>query len=313
MKTKNFFLSTVLLIGIATAFTACSRDSNSPEDSVLPAGDYSLFVVDTNRILSVNTDGGNSKLLTQVAQGPTKSTFISDMSGNPERTKIAYLVRKGDPGTYSTEVRIADFGGGNDKLLLAISENSAMPGSIKYGSGGKIYYNYMAGTSNHFYSVNDDGSGNTSKQKHQFEDLSNDGRYLLRFGYNQDPNKTVVQVLDLAGDNGAGSNKFFKTFDLPLRSMKLSADGSKVAAVYRDGNEIKLLVADVNTETISQKTVATSSNSYSLLFVSFAPDNKTVICTDAGDISKTYIYSLDAGTSASFNNLNKDVNAVYAF
>ncbi|MBC7913819.1 MAG: hypothetical protein H7Y07_06810 [Pyrinomonadaceae bacterium] len=303
-----------LTIFVSAFLFACSKNDDAPAETTETTAKFNVFLVDTNKVKSCNSDGTNIKLITQISQGTSKSTYISDMSANPERTKIAYLVRKGDFPNYSTELRIVDFNGNNDKLLVAINDNAAIPGSVKFASGGLVYYNYSIGSSVKFYSIKDDATVNTVKFSHKFEDISNDGRYLLRFSFSLDASKTPIQVLDLSGDGGAGSNKFSKNLDVQLRSMKISSDGFKVAGIYRDGTTVKLLIADVNTGTIEEKTLASNvTNTFGSLFVSFAPDNKTLICTIGGDASKTYIYSLETGTSTSFSNTNKDIVKVYGF
>ncbi len=317
MKLKKLLLNSALIAGLSTALISCSKNDSGPEETKVEtgaSGTYSIFLVDTNRIRSANNDGTNVKLITTVTQSSSKSVYISAMSANPERTKIAYMVRKGNFPAYSTELRIVDFSGSNDKLLIAINDNSAMPGNVKFGSGGVVYYNYFLGTSTKFYSIKDDGTANTLKISHQFEDLSNDGRYLLRYGFSLDPTVTPIQVLDLSGDGGGGSNKFSKNLTFAMPSMKISSDGTKAAGIFRSGTTVKLLLADINANTTTEKTLGTSSDAFGSLFISFATDNKTLICTiGSSTSSKTYIYSIEAGTSTSFTNINKDVMQVYGF
>ncbi len=199
----------LLAAGTALFFTACKKANVEPEQPA--ATDLKVYIVDTVRLNRLNLDGTGSKTIISQAVGNYRSTYIADVSANSPVTKIAYWLRKGNAGAYTSELHLAAADGSNDKVIKSVTANDFLPGKVKVGNNGLIYFTYTSGTnlSVQFYSIKEDGTGEVKVGNGQYAniaDISADGK-LIAMVYTAG-GKTNLVCMDMSGDGGAGSVKY---------------------------------------------------------------------------------------------------------
>ncbi|RZA03939.1 MAG: hypothetical protein EOP47_00785 [Sphingobacteriaceae bacterium] len=308
----------LMAAGAALLFTACKKANIEPEQPA--SDDLKVYIVDTVRLNRLNLDGTGSKTIISQAIGNYRSTYIADVSANSPVTKIAYWLRKGNAGAYTSEIHLAAADGSNDKVIKSVTANDFIPGIIKIGNNGLIYFTYTSGTSfvSQFYSIKEDGSAETKVSPSSFtgiKDISADGK-LIATVYTSG-GKTNLVCMDLSGDGGFGSIKYSENSIAGMLSARIMPDGKKMIGVYTDGTALKCRVVDLVAKTASDVTISTNIPSSIYNFsLSVAPDNDKILLVASGSSvsTTTYIYSISAGKIVQqFSNVNKEVYQGYIF
>ena len=301
----------------ALLFTACKKANVEPEQPA-PNSDLKVYIVDTVRINRLNLDGTGSKTIVSQALGNYRSTYIADVSANSPVTKIAYWLRRGNAGAYTSEIHLAAADGSNDKVLKSVTANDFIPEKIKLGNNGMIYFTYTSSGSfvTQFYAIKEDGTGEVKATPSSFaniSDISADGK-LVASVYSSG-GKTHLLCSDLSGDGGAGSPKYSDDSIAGMLSARITTDNKKLIGVYTEGTALKCRVVDLATKATSDITITSTVPTGIYNFnLSLAPDNdKILLVASGGSISSTtYIYSISAGKLIQqFNNINTGVYLGY--
>lgn len=310
--------SIVAVFLLALAFTACKKDED--KTTVNSSASSKVFALDSNRIITQNTDGSNAVTITTVPQSSTKSVFINSLSANYPVSKIAYIVRKGLSGSYSLEIHLADADGSNDKILKTIADNSAMPGIVKIGNNGLVYYTYTTSTltNSQLYSIKEDGTAETKKSGtiQSITDISADGKYVTST-YSLGGKNWLV-YFDITGDGGGGSPLYSESSASDrCQDARLTADGKyMIAKIY--GNTITSIVyrvIDLANKTATDKTIITNPDTkFYNYHLAIGSDNDKLLVVASGDVSKSYIFSISQNKITSqFDNVNTGVYKAYIF
>ena len=302
---------------IATSFLACKKsDVTKPETPF--TNTPSVYTIDNDdvSILRQNLDGTAPKKLVVHQQDPGRNVFIADMSANSPATKMAYLLRKGEPGNYVTELHLAAADGSNDHILKTYKQNNVFPLMVKIGSNGVIYYTYRDFNTDDYqlYSINENGTGETkiSSAFRSVTDISADGKYVVALS--DFTNYIRLNYFDVAS-NGDFRNAIHNDQSIPgLQQARITPDGKKIIVLYLNYG-IKCRIIDLATKTFKDATITTGWADTFSYYISLAPDNDKIIFVAAGRSSSiSYVYSQTSGTVVQqFTNVTKGVNQGYIF
>jgi hypothetical protein len=323
---KSIFGVAICLMLSGFCMTSCSEDD--PQTAVtnqdIPPGtnpqthEPALFAIDTARINKVTVTGTANTIINHMQN---TSSFIGDISISTDGAKFAYsnYQRTFNPDTFTTELRVANADGSNDRAIFSSSEPYVNINAIRFCSDNKIFF--IVETSNptvrKMYTINPDGTGQQLiTGQYDMADISNDREYYL---INSFANNNI-QIIDKDGDNGAGSlyhNEPFTT-DQTTKAGSFTNDGSKVVIPFKEGNDIKARIIDMATKTATTKTLVTGLGTGWLSFhLEMGGDsNRGVITLTGSDFakSKSYLFNLDTGqVDAPFENSNENIFDVYIY
>ena len=243
------------------AIVSCSKNNNAPveEPTTITSGESTtVLYIDTFKVYSTNLKGGDRKLLVN-EDLQSQNNYIMSASIIPGSNKIVYSYSTGYQDPKTIKVAAAD---GSSKSIIKTFPAGQNIGFVKGMTGNKIYYsvskNQGGVNSVNFYSMNDDGTGETEIKGFPYysfmkeSTIGNQGKgFLANSGY-------FVKIKDgifleqesfnaLANEN--------KT-DI-MGDIVVANDASKIAWVSKTANNSKyeVRVKDVTTKT-STSTVA---------------------------------------------------------
>jgi Tol biopolymer transport system component len=301
---------------IVTSLLSCKKGDNTAPETPSPRT-LNVYTVDNDNvsILRQNLDGTAPKSLVAHQQDAGKNVFIGDVSANTPITKIAYLLRKGEPGAYLTELHLAGADGSNDRVLKSYKQNNVYPHMVKIGNNGIIYYAYrdFNNDSYQLYSINENGTGETkiSGVFRGISDITADGKYVVALS--DLSNFVRLNYFDVTA-NGDVRNALYTDQSIPgLQQARISPDGKKLIALYLN-NGIKCRIIDLATKKYTDVSITTGFGSATYHYMSLAPDNDKIIFMAKGSSSSTsYIYSQTSGQITQFNNVTNGVYQGYIF
>ncbi|MEO8884611.1 MAG: hypothetical protein ABI367_01020 [Mucilaginibacter sp.] len=302
---------------IVTSLLSCKKGENTAPETP-SSGTLNVYTVDNDNvsILRQNLDGTAPKSLVAYQQDAGKNIFIGDVSANTPVTKIAYLLRKGEPGAYLTELHLAAADGSNDRVLKSYKQNNVYPLMVKIGNNGIIYYTYrdFNDDSYQLYSINENGTGETkiSGVFRGISDITADGKYVVALS--DLSNLLRLNYFDVTA-NGDVRNALYTDLSISgLRQARISPDGKKLIALYLSYG-IKCRIIDLATKKYTDVSITTglAGDAYHY-YMSLAPDNDKIIFMAQGSSSSTsYIYSQTSGQITQFNNVTNGVAQGYIF
>ncbi|PJJ79352.1 TolB-like translocation protein [Mucilaginibacter auburnensis] len=300
---------------IATSLLSCKKgDNTQPSSKAL-----NVYTVDNENdkvsIIRQNLDGTAPKTLVTHQQDEGKNVFIADVSANTPVTKIAYFMRKGEPGVYSTELHLMAADGSNHRVIKSYKDNDIYPLMVKIGNNGIIYYAYrnFGDGSYQLYSINENGTGETkiSGLFRAITDITADGKYVVALsdftGY------TRLNYFD-ATSNGDFRNAIYHNQDIPyLEQARISPDGKKLIVLSLNYG-IKCRIIDLATKRYTDVAITTGWAEIYNYKMALAPDNDKIIFVATGKSSSTsYIYSQSSGKVTQFNYVTSRIYQGYIF
>ena len=183
-----------LLLIIACAIIAsCSKNNVAPveEPPTMTSGESTtVLYIDTFRVYSTNLKGENRKLLVD-EDLKSGNNYIMSTSIIPGSNKIVYSYTTGYLDPTTIKVAAAD---GSTKAVVKTFPAGQQIGFVKGMAGNKIYYsiskNQGGVNSVNYYSMNDDGTGETEIKGFPYyafmheSTISNQGKgFLANAGY----------------------------------------------------------------------------------------------------------------------------------
>lgn len=324
MKKINLFF---LMLGLsfAASFVSCSSDDSSggPTGPV-NTGELKLFLIDTAKVNTISATGTNETTI--LNKKVNTSSYIGYFALSEDGTKFAYTEHQ-TSGTfpnlvYSKEVRMANSDGTGDMALFSSTDAQLQIGALKVGGNGKVYFitqNFMDNIKK-LNSVNFDGTGLESKTMgYNITDVANDGSLFTTEVFSS-PTQKTMQIIDPAGDNGAGGLYHNETFSLESDKFfpVFTRDGKSVMVAYLENQTIKMRIINIAAKTST--TVNLIPNFTETMFgmsMSMASDSNRGVITIAtydDSPSKTYVFNVATATvTSTFNNNDDNIFDVFAF
>ena len=342
MKTKILSFATgVLLVITAISCTTSDADpagqNSSGGNITVNTGDLKLFLIDTAKVNTITMTGTNE--LTVLNRKVNSNSYISSFSLNSDASKFVYVDNQGAfaNGAFTSvkSIRVANANGSNDVAIynLPNSTNTLNTdvGFVKFGTS-KIYFSLQTqtfsggtiSTITKLNSVNFDGSGlvsqsyNGSPLAMYSAAVTADGKYLT--DYLSAPNQPRFQIVDRAGDNGAGSVVYQENITATTATASpaiFSYDNKFAYYGFVENQSLKVLVINMTTFTAITKTIASNFTLSSFsLSISVASDNNRGVLTVTGynnAPSKSFVFNLNTSSSTTFNNNDSYVDYVTSF
>lgn len=324
MKTTHIIW--ILCLSLMVATWSCSGDdapSKQPEQT--NTGALKLFLIDTAKVNTI-TETGTSET-TVINRMVNQNSYLGALSISPDGKKLVYSEYQasfvdGTP-SYIRRIRVANADGSSDEVLSETSDPQMYYGVVKYGAGQRIYYmSYNAATNaRQLHTVNQDGTNATSVQMgYRADDISGDGQFLIT---ETEPTATGfrARIIDLAGDNGAGSlvgNIDFQSNE-KIGNGVITADGKNVVHAYISDGTLRLRVTALPSAKVKDVQLATGFGSQTLgLTVSMGSDSIRGVVTvsdfNSEEPSKTYVFKMiTAAVTSSFSNNDDNIFDVYAW
>lgn len=338
MKKITFYFA--LLILVLLSFMSCSTTPDEPlpstSDVNVNTGPLKLFVLDTARVKTISMTGTNETTI--LNRFVNTSSYIYQLSLNANGSKFVYSDVQGSSQngmfTATKTVRIANANGSGDMVVYTVPTSTASTqhelSLIKYGSN-KIFFvtttrTFVGGVMSiisKFNSINPDGTGlvtvNFVGSQIYSGDITSDGKFYG--SSNSSGTGGSFTIMDRTGDNGGGSVYYTDTFSssLNVSNLVFSYDNKFAYYSYLEGQTLKVKIINMATKTAEIKTVATgvtTSGFSSGLDISVASDNnRGIIVVNQYDNNptKSYVFNLTSGSSATFNNNDRTISTIMAF
>ena len=294
IQTAVFLIAALLFVSCDSSPNAESESGGSQIDNQIA---FEMYTKDSKEIYVVDSDGSNSKRLTD------NGTYEGDPIISPDGTEIAFLSDRNSSDGQAVDLFVMNADGSN---VREVTELSTFSGRMDWSADGeKLVYSDLSNDNADIYVVNVDGSGKTRlTDDPEFRDYhpswSPDGSQIVfdRYGGGDYLDYDLYTM-----DSNGGNLQRLTDDDYANEKPRWSPDGSKVAFTRdREDSRDRVYTIDVDSRDITQVTGFDDSNDSGDDWPTWSPDGSEIAYESVshdGDGTGVEVYRVNADGSGS--------------